>query len=202
MKGFKLTKTFYQSEDVVFISKALIGKYLFTQLEGKLTGGMIVETEAYNGVWDKACHAYNHRRTRRTEVMFQPGGVAYVYLCYGIHSLFNIITGPLDCPTAVLIRAIEPTEGINFMMQRRKKKRIDYTLTSGPGAVTQALGIRCEHYGCDLTGDLIWLEDKGSSFADTKLLASPRVGIHYAEEHAELPWRFRLASSPWTSKAK
>lgn len=199
----KLHKNFYLNEDVVQISQELLGKYLFTNLNSEgLTGGMIVETEAYNGAFDKACHAYNHKRTKRTEVMFQEGGVAYVYLCYGIHALFNIITSSRNVPNALLIRAIEPTVGIETMLMRRKKNKLDCTLTAGPGALTQALGITCEHNACDLNGTSIWLEDRGQSFNQKQIIASPRVGIQYAEEHALLPWRFRLAASEWTSKAK
>jgi DNA-3-methyladenine glycosylase len=198
----KLTKDFYQREDVVCISRELIGKYLFSNIDGLLTGGRIVETEAYKGPEDKACHAHLNRRTKRTEIMFWQGGVAYVYLCYGIHALFNIITGLQGYPHASLIRAIEPTAGLPVMLERRKKNNIEPSLTAGPGSLTAALGITCAHYGTDLTGNLIWLEDRNEQVAQEQIIASPRVGIGYAEEHIHLPWRFRLKGSQWTSKAK
>src|SRR3982750_593315 len=125
----KIPKSFYLRHDVVSISKELLGKYLFTKIEGTVTAGIITETEAYAGQIDKASHAYNNRRTARTEVMFSEGGVAYVYLCYGIHHLFNIVTNMADVPHAVLVRAVEPLEGIKYMLQRRGKKELQPSLT-------------------------------------------------------------------------
>ena len=198
----KISLSFYQQKDVVALSKKLLGKILFTHFNGILTAGMIVETEAYKGAEDKACHAYQNRKTARTEVMFEPGGVAYVYLCYGIHNLFNIVTHTKNVPHAVLIRAIEPACGITTMLKRRKKKMLTRSLTAGPGSLTKALGIRVEHSGISLTSSVIWIEDHGYNFLDEEIIASPRVGVAYAQEHAALPLRFRLKNNSWTSIAK
>lgn len=182
--------SYYRSPDVLFLAQDLLGKYLFTHIDGVTTGGMIIETEAYAGPEDKASHAYGNRRTKRTEVMFKAGGVSYVYLIYGIHALFNIITHEEGMPHAVLIRAIKPQMGLEHMLKRRKKLKLDKTLAAGPGTLTQALGITTHHNGQPLTGPVIWLEDHGVKVAD--VLIGPRIGIDYAEEHALLPYRFRL----------
>ena len=198
----KLGKDFYTSNQVVDISRALIGKYLFSRINGELTGGIIVETEAYEGVIDKASHAYGNRLTERTQVMYEQGGRAYVYLCYGIHHLFNVVTNVKGIPHAVLIRAIEPVEGLNIMLERRGKEKIDYSLTSGPGTLSKALGITSSLSGTSLTGSSLWIEDRGVRVPHHQVIASPRVGVAYAAEHALLRYRFRLKDSLWTSKAK
>ena len=198
----KLPLSFYTRPDVVLIARELIGKYLFTNIGGVLTGGKIVETEAYSGENDLACHSHSGRRTTRTEIMFQEGGVVYVYLIYGIYVLFNIITNQAEKADAVLIRAIEPTTGIAEMLLRRGHTKLTPKLTAGPGLVTLALGITKKQYGTTLTGDTIWLEDQGIFVPDHQLIASPRVGVAYAGQDALLPWRFRLSGSLWTSKAK
>ncbi|MGV3586163.1 MAG: DNA-3-methyladenine glycosylase [Adhaeribacter sp.] len=198
----KLPLNFYTRPDVVQIARELIGKYLFTRIDDVLTGGMIVETEAYCGENDLACHSHSGRRTARTEIMFHEGGVAYTYLIYGIYTLFNIITNVAEKADAVLIRAIEPTEGIPEMLLRRKLDNPGYKLTAGPGLVTMALGITTKHYGTDLTGKLIWLEDRKQNIPADQIIASPRVGVAYAGADALLPWRFRVKGSKWTSKAK
>lgn len=199
----KLPLEFYQDTDVLAISKALLGKFLLTKIGGKIiTGGMIVETEAYRGAEDKASHAYGNRRTARTETMFASGGYCYVYLCYGIHNLFNVVTAPADTPHAVLIRAIEPTDGIATMLKRRNFTQLKPQLTAGPGALTQALGITTKHDHINLCGNVIWLEDRGITFSKQQIIASHRVGIAYAAEHAKLPWRFQLMANPYLSKAK
>lgn len=198
----KLEAPFYQRDDVVKISRELLGKQLCTNIDGFYTSGMIVETEAYNGRNDKACHAHLNRRTKRTEIMYAPGGVAYVYLCYGIHYLFNIITNQKDLADAVLVRAIEPRDGLEVMLQRRKMEKIAPKITAGPGTVSQALGINKSHYGESLSGQSIWLEDRQVKIADSEIIASPRVGVAYAEEDALLPWRFRVKGNTYTSKAK
>lgn len=198
----KLDKDFYLREDVVEISKELLGKVLFTRIDRKLTAGIITETEAYAGITDKASHAYNNRRTNRTEIMFSEGGVSYIYLCYGIHHLFNVVTNFKDIPHAVLIRAIQPTEGIKTILERRNinptkdatvlikanKKKI----AGGPGTVTQALGIHTRHTGENLAGNKIWIEDKGIKISQKDIIIGPRVGVDYAGEDAKLPYRFIL----------
>ncbi|GEO02510.1 putative 3-methyladenine DNA glycosylase [Adhaeribacter aerolatus] len=198
----KLPLEFYTRPDVVQIARQLVGKYLFTQIDGVLTGGMIVETEAYAGENDLACHSHSGKRTARTEIMYHRGGVAYTYLIYGIYTLFNIITNVAERADAVLIRAIEPTEGILEMLLRRNLTQPNHKLTAGPGLLTQALGITTKHYGTNLTDDLIWLEDRQTVILDNQLIASPRVGVAYAGADALLPWRFRLKGNKWTSRAK
>lgn len=188
-----LSQDYYKHQDVVFLSKDLLGKHLYTRINGHLTGGIITETEAYKGPEDRASHAYNYRRTKRNEVMYHEGGKAYVYICYGIHSLFNVVTNVEGIPHAILIRAIEPTEGIEWMMKRRNKQTQDRTLTSGPGTLSQALGISHAQNGLSLTGPEIWIEDHGMEIPHTKIIKGPRVGIDYAGEDAFLPWRFRVA---------
>jgi DNA-3-methyladenine glycosylase len=198
----KLNHFFYRRSDTLQIAKDLLGKFLFSKINGELTGGLIVETEAYVGIEDKACHAYANRRTPRTEVMYSQGGVTYVYLCYGIHALFNIVTNTVDEPHAVLIRAIEPTVGINIMLQRRKKTKLEASLTAGPGSLTQALGITCLHNNLDLMGEVIWIEEREQKIKSENIICSPRVGINYAAEFVHKPWRFRIADNKWVSKAK
>ena len=188
----KLLREFYVRPSVVQIAKDLLGKYLLTRLEDTVTGGMIVETEAYAGPEDRASHAYNSRRTSRTEIMFHEGGVAYVYLCYGIHHLFNIVTNVEGIPHAVLIRAIEPTDGVELMLHRRNMKEVSPKLSGGPGTLTQALGIKTTQTQTDLTGEQIWLEDRGFLVPEDEIIAGPRVGVSYAGEDAENPWRFQL----------
>ena len=199
----KLPLSFYQREDVVQISKDLLGKSLFTYSEKEgLTGGIIVETEAYAGITDKASHAYGGRFTPRTQVMYEAGGVAYVYLIYGFHFLFNIVTHIQGIPHAILIRAVEPSEGINIMLERRKMAKLNPKLTSGPGVLSKALGINKELNGASLVGDNIWLEDRNINIQEDEIIASPRVNVAYANEDALLLWRFRIAGNKYTSPAK
>lgn len=198
----KLPKSFYVQHNVVEIARQLLGKYLFTHLDGVLCAGMIVETEAYSGAFDKACHAHFKRRTQRTEIMYQEGGVAYVYLCYGIHSLFNVVTNEQDAADAVLIRALEPKIGLEAMRQRRKIHRNSHRLSAGPGVMSQAMGILTSHNGIDLSGDQIWIEDRDVEIPRAKIQASLRIGIDYAEEDVLLPWRFTIADNPWCSKVR
>ncbi|WP_448529903.1 DNA-3-methyladenine glycosylase [Raineya sp.] len=198
----KLSKEFYTRANVVQIAQDLLGKYLFTHIEGKITAGKIVETEAYCGRSDKACHAHQNRYTERTQIMFEEGGRAYVYLCYGMHSLFNVVTNIKGEADAVLVRAIEPLEGIETMLQRRNFAKIKTQLTAGPGALSQALGINRKHYGEILWGNTIWIAENQFFKESFEILASTRVGIAYAQEDAFLPWRFRIKGNSWTSRAK
>ena len=198
---FKLPVDFYQREDVLTISRELLGKVLCTQFAGHLTSGIIVETEAYAGETDRASHAYGGRRTKRTEIMYAPGGTSYIYLCYGIHHLFNIVTNKKNIPHAILIRAIQPQDGIEIMLQRRNKKKLNPSLTAGPGSLTQALGITVKNSAVSLTGNLIWLEEQNIYYEEQDILASPRVGVQYAEKDAQNPWRFQIENSPWVSPA-
>ncbi len=196
----KLSKEFYLREDVVGISKELLGKFLFTNIEGIVTGGMITETEAYKAPEDKASHAFGGRRTDRTETFYSEGGISYVYLCYGIHSLFNVITNVLDVPHAILIRAIEPVEGFEEMMRRRKKTTVSPVLTCGPGSLSQALGIDRRLNKMDLQGERIWIEDRGMLIPEKNIVKGPRIGVDYAAEYAAKPWRFGIKGSKWISK--
>jgi len=185
---------------VVQVAQDLLGKYLYTTIGGILTGGMIVETEAYSGVNDKACHSHLSRRTQRTEIMYHQGGVAYVYLVYGIYYLFNIVTNVEGSADAVLIRAIEPEEGVAEMLLRRNMPTIKPNLTAGPGVLSIAMGINKKLYGADLTGDTIWIEDKGIEVPAEGIAIGPRVGVDYAGEDALLPWRFWLKGNKWVSR--
>ena len=191
----KLPISFYRRSDVVRIARELLGKYLLTRIDGKtITGGIIVETEAYAGISDRASHAFGGRRTKRTETMFRPGGVTYVYLCYGVHSLLNIVTNVENVPDAVLIRAIEPAVGVKAMLRRRNRKSLDKTVAGGPGTLTGALGVNCSHDEEDLTGRRIWIEDRGHVLKSNDIISSPRVGVGYAGKDALRPWRFQLIS--------
>ena len=197
----KLTMEFYQREDVLLISRELLGKVLCTNFHGKLTSGIIVETEAYAGVTDKASHAYGGRKTKRTETMYEKGGSAYIYLCYGIHHLFNIVTNKENIPHAVLIRAIQPRDVIKIMLQRRNKKKVDYKLTSGPGSLAQALGLTTQNSGVSLMDNLIWVEDRNIHINIQDICTSPRVGIQYAGEDTQNPWRYQIENRSWKSSA-
>ncbi len=200
----KLSKKFYQSNDVVQISKDLLGKVLVTNFNNQLTSGIIVETEAYRAPDDKACHAYKNRKTERTKTMFEAGGIAYIYLCYGIHHLFNIVTSTEGNAHAVLIRAIEPIENVELMLKRRNFSTSKPQLTAGPGVLTKALGITTSNNGLDIMkkNSPIWVEDRGVEVPKNTMIASPRVGVGYAEECATWPWRFRIKNNRWTSNAK
>lgn len=177
-------------DDVVQISRELLGKVLVTRLGNKITSGIITETEAYKGVTDRASHAYNDRRTMRTEIMYRKGGTAYVYLCYGIHSLFNVVTNKENIPHAVLIRAIVPEKGVREMLHRRGVIVAGKKTFSGPGSVSQALGIHYSHTGEILTGNKIWIEDGGIHISPAKINVSTRIGVDYAGKDALLPYRF------------
>ncbi len=200
----RLDATFYTRTDVVQVAKDLLGKTLVTTFDGIRTSGMIVETEAYRAPDDKACHAYSNKRTKRTEVMFHEGGCAYVYLCYGIHHLFNVVTGTEGLAQAVLIRAIQPVDGIDTMLARRKMTKIATRLSAGPGTLSQALGIQTQHTGLSLIdkNSPIWIENTEQTYTEQDITASPRVGVGYAEECASWNWRFRVKDNQWTSKAK
>ena len=197
-----LPLTYFQQEDTLALARDLIGKTLITRFNGKVTSGYIVETEAYLGISDRASHAYGGRRTTRTETMYLPGGHAYVYLCYGIHHLFNIVTHQKDVPHAILIRALQPAEGVEIMMERRNKMHADATLTRGPGSLSGALGLHKCHSGIILkpsTGIYIG-RDNNDFFNSQQIISGPRIGVDYAGEDATLPYRFFVAGNPFVSK--
>ncbi len=197
----KLGYDLYHLDNVEFIAQKLLGKYLVTNFSNVITSGKIVETEAYAGITDKASHAYNAKRTNRTELMYKDGGIAYVYLIYGIYSLFNIVTNIKETPHAVLVRAIEPEDGIETMQKRSALNGKRY-FTSGPGLLTQALGISTKHTGISLLENQIWLENRNVNFSKHEIISSPRVGVAYAGEDALLNRRYRIKNNPWVSKAK
>lgn len=201
MNSSKLPESFYERTNVVRIARELLGKSLFTNIDGEVSGGVIVETEAYS--WkERGCHAYGGRKTARNSVMFGPGGHTYVYMCYGIHFLFNVVTNTSETADAVLIRALEPHTGIGTMEKRRGALSNKFHLTSGPGKLTRALGIDRTWNGLSLMDDRVWISDDGRRVPSSEITASPRIGIDYAGEDAALPWRFYIKGNPWVSKPK
>lgn len=192
-----LTTDFYQQPNVVSIARKLLGKVLITRIDGELTAGRIVETEAYS-YKERGCHAYNNKQTQRNEVMFAEGGVAYVYLCYGMHNLFNIVTNKVGKAEAVLIRALEPVAGQEIMLTRMNTRKLN-RITSGPGKLTRALGIDRSLNGISLIKSEITVEDV-APLHSKKIVATTRIGIDYAGEDALLPWRFYVKDNEWVSK--
>lgn len=185
-----LPKDFYLNDDVVHLSKKLLGKRLCSYKNGIYTSALICETEAYAGVNDKASHAYGNRRTKRTESMFHAGGIAYVYLCYGIHHLFNVVTNQAEIPHAVLIRGAYAEEGLEHILKRRNQQKASKQLLIGPGKLSQGLGITTQDDRIDLCGDEIWIEESEHQVSEEFIQASPRIGVDYAQEDALLPYRF------------
>ena len=198
--GKKISTDFYTSNNILKISKNLLGKVLCTKINDQLTTGKIVEVEAYLGSIDKASHSYNNKKTKRTAPMFASGGIAYVYLCYGIHHLFNVVVGGKDNPCAILIRAIEPIDGISIMLRRRNFDKPVSQLTNGPGKLTQSLGITDKMNKNILTENIIWIEDRNIKISKKDILSSPRIGVDYAEEDANLPYRFYIKNNTWISR--
>jgi DNA-3-methyladenine glycosylase len=192
----KVPLDFYIRDDVVQISRDLLGKVLCSKIDGQVTKALITETEAYAGIEDKASHAYGGRRTKRTEPLYAGGGTAYIYLCYGIHHLFNVVTNEVEKPHAVLIRAGKPLEHLDLMQERRNKRQIDKSLLGGPGSFSQALGITTDLTGINLLGDRIWIEDHSYSIDGQEIVTGPRVGIDYADEDAARPYRFIIDPTP------
>jgi DNA-3-methyladenine glycosylase len=196
----KLDPGYYLNEDVVGLAKDLLGKVLYTKIGDEITAGIIVETEAYFGIKDKASHAYGGRRTNRTETMYGAGGIAYVYLCYGMHHLFNVVTSTENDPHAVLVRGIEPLIGIEIIEERRNMPHTKGAISAGPGSAAKALGIDKTFNAKNLSGNDIWIEDHGIKYNENDIAATPRVGIAYAKEHALLPWRFFVKGNKYVSK--
>jgi len=192
-----LKRSYYLNEDVVFLAKDLLGKLILTNIEGLVTSAIITETEAYKAPVDKASHAYGMRRTKRTEVIFRKGGIAYVYLNYGIHHLFNVISGLQEIPHAVLVRAIVPVQNIHIQMQRRKKEgksNYNKSIFNGPGKLSQALAITTKYNELDLCHEdsALRIYDTDLNFSEKDIIKGPRVGIDYAEEWVKKPWKFYL----------
>lgn len=198
----RLTPDFYRRTDVLQVARDLLGKVLVTEFAGVRTAGRITEVEAYRAPEDRASHAWGNRRTARTEVMFQEGGRAYVYLCYGIHHLFNVVTAPEGMAHAVLVRAVEPLEGVETMLARRGGNAPGPRLTTGPGALAQALGVHRAITGQSLlTPDTpVWIEDRGFEASESDIAAGPRIGVDYAGECAAWEWRFWLRDSAFVKR--
>ena len=191
---------FIKSEDTPQIARQLLGYHIISRIGKVETVGKIVETEAYRAPEDKASHAYNNKRTGRTEIMFGNAGLAYVYLCYGIHSMLNIVTGPQNNAHAVLIRALEPVSGLDHMIKRRGGI-YNVNLSNGPGKLCKAMGILTAHNGTDLLTEnpYIFLSPGSEKINNDDIISGARVGIAYAEECALWPWRFRIKNNKWTS---
>lgn len=194
----KLPQSFYLRNDVVKVAKELLGKVLVTNWNNEYTSGRIAETEAYAGEIDRASHA-SKGKTARTSVMFGDGGTAYVYLCYGIHEMFNIVTNKSGIPHAILIRAVEPIEGIDIMLQRTGKKKLDETLTRGPGNVGKAFGFHRSQCGLSLQSDELYVADDGYKVDKKLIVASPRIGVAYAGDHALWDYRFYIKGNKYVS---
>ncbi len=200
MPDDKLPREFYTRRDVVAVARGLLGQRLVVRArDGRRVAGIIVETEAYRGPEDRASHAFGGRRTRRTEIMYRIGGTAYVYFVYGMHHQFNVVTNVADVPHAVLVRAVQPVEGVE-RMRRRRAGRPEHELASGPGRLCAALGIDLRLDGADLLGDRVWLEPGPRRIRPGEIARGPRIGIAYAREWAERPWRFWLAESEHVSR--
>lgn len=198
----KVPLSFYNRKDVVKIAEELLGKIIVTRFDGQITSGRIVETEAYVGIVDKASHSFGGKRTRRNEHMYSAAGTAYIYICYGMHQMLNIVTNEKEIPDAVLIRAIEPLEGIELMMKRTGKKALDKTLTSGPGNVGKSLGIFKHHSGSYLLDDEIYLLDDSKKIPDEQIGISKRIGVESAGTDALLPYRFYVKGNKYVSRVK
>ena len=195
----KLPLSFYQRDDVLQIAKELLGKVIVTKWQDVRTSGRIVECEAYNGVIDQASHAFGGRRTARNEIMYANAGSAYVYFCYGIHHLFNVVTNKKDIPHAILIRAVEPLQGIDEMLRRRNWHELDSGLTKGPGSLSVALGIRVKHNGQSLLSRELYIADDGFIVPDKDIGRSERIGVEYSGKAAKYPYRFYVKGNRYVS---
>jgi DNA-3-methyladenine glycosylase len=195
----KVPLSFYERKDVVKIARELLGKIVVTRFDGQITSGKIVETEAYVGLTDKASHSFAGKRTSRNEHMYSAAGTAYIYICYGMHQMLNVVTNEKEIPDAVLIRAIEPIKGIEIMQQRTGKKANDKTITRGPGNVGKALGIFKHHSGLFLLDEEIYLLDDGKKIPAEAIGVSKRIGVESAGADALRPYRFYLKGNPYVS---
>ncbi|MDO9374763.1 MAG: DNA-3-methyladenine glycosylase [Ferruginibacter sp.] len=196
---YKLTIDFFNRDNVVQIAKELIGKILVTNFNVVRTSGRIVETEAYVGLTDKASHSFAGKPTPRNEHMYAQAGTAYIYVCYGIHQMFNIVTNSSGVPDAILVRALDPLDGIDFMLERTGKLSLDYSLTRGPGNVGKALGFNKRYSGYSLAGGEIFIEDDNIKFGVDAIRSSPRIGVAYAGVDAQLPYRFYFKGNRFVS---
>ena len=195
----KLPVQFYKRPDVLLVARELIGKIIVTNFNGLITCARIVETEAYAGLTDRASHAFAGKRTARNEHMYAAAGTAYVYICYGMHHLFNVVTNSKNIPDAVLIRAVEPVAGIDIMLKRTGKKKLDNSLTKGPGNTAKALGILKQHSGTYLLKDEIYIADDGFVIEENLTGISSRIGIENTADAVQKPYRFYLKGNPFVS---
>mgnify|MGYP006098293581 CR=1 FL=1 len=186
----KVPLSFFQTNNVQNIAQNLLGKTIYTNISGKITSAIITETEAYQGPEDNASHAYNNKRTTRTEVMYKTGGYCYIYLCYGIHYLFNIVTNVHDIPHAILIRSGKKHSGIEYIQERRGAHIQTSKLLKGPGNFTKGLGIDMKLNGVKLNTKHIWITN--NEIQNSCITKTQRVGVDYAGEDALLPWRYIL----------
>jgi len=195
----KLPREFYTRANVVRVARELLGKLLVVpSTSGRRISGIIVETEAYRGPHDRAAHSYGGRRTKRTETMYGLGGTAYVFFVYGMYNQFNVVTNMKDAPHAVLIRALQPVEGIELMRKRRHGQP-DQNLTNGPGKLCIAMGIDRKLDAADLSGNRVWLEEY-ETVSRARIASGPRIGIDYAADWVDKPWRFWIRDNPFVSR--
>jgi DNA-3-methyladenine glycosylase len=195
----KLPREFYTRPNVLTVARDLLGKLLVVpSTNRKRVSGMIVEVEAYRGPEDRASHAYGGRRTKRTETMYQTGGMAYVYFVYGMYYQFNVVSNVLDIPHAILVRALQPVEGIE-VMRKRRHTHPDHNLTNGPGKLCIALGIDRDLDRADLLGNRVWIEEY-ETIKLGRIARGPRIGIDYAEEWVDKPWRFWIRGNSYVSR--
>lgn len=192
-----LTRDFYLRNGNV-VAPELLGKKLIHDSPEGITEGIIVEVESYIGPLDKDSHAFQNKRTPRTEVQFGMGGYAYIYTIYGLHSCFNVVTNHENCPEVVLVRALEPANGIELMKKRRKTQNLT-ALCNGPGKLCQAMGITKHHYGYDLCNSTLRIES-GLTISPSQILVSPRINIDYAEECTDFMWRYFLGNNKFVSQ--
>jgi DNA-3-methyladenine glycosylase len=197
----KLPREFYTRPNVLAVARDLLGKLLVVPAKnGKRVSGRIVEVEAYRGPQDRAAHSFGGRRTKRTETMYRIGGTAYVFFVYGMYNQFNVVSNVADAPHAVLIRAVEPVEGIELMRKRRQAQP-DYNLTNGPGKLCLALGIDRGLDAAELLGERVWLEE-GVKISRSLCASGPRIGFDFAQEWKDKPWRFWVKDNPFVSRSK
>ena len=195
----KLPREFYTRKNVLTVARELLGKLLVVPApDGTRVSGIIVETEAYRGPLDRASHAYGSRRTKRTETMYGLGGTVYIFFVYGMYNQFNVVTNVEEVPHAVLIRALQPVEGIE-LMRRRRHGRPHQHLTNGPGKLCIAMGLDRKLDRADLLGNQVWLEP-GERIPPRNIASGPRIGIDYAEEWVDKPWRFWIKGNAFVSR--
>lgn len=197
-----LDKSFYNRKNVLQVARDLLGKILITQLDDVRTSGRIVETEAYAGVGDRASHAFGGRRTARSEHLYGEPGTVYIYISYGMHHLFNVITNKKDTPHGVLIRALEPMEGVEHMLDRTGKLSGDFSITKGPGNLSRAMGMTKIHSGGNVFSKEIFIADDGMRYKKNEIIITKRIGVEGAREDAELPYRFIVKGNPYVSAKK